>query len=74
MPNTLKPFNVTICRFDPTSGPAASGEDFVLPVDSPDEDHAIASTLANAASFTTKYEGSKLLPIAFMCKAISPRT
>ena len=45
----LKHYNVTIRRFDPAQGPQ-SGQDFVLPVDSPDEEHAIASTLANAAS------------------------
>lgn len=73
MGTTLKPFNVTICCFDPGQGPD-HGETYVLPVDSPDEDHAIASTLANAASFTTKWDGSQPKAVAFMCQAISPRT
>ena len=49
---TLKPFNSTICIFDPTAGRTIA--EHVLPVDSPDAEHAAASTLANAASFTTK--------------------
>lgn len=73
MSTSLKPYNVTIVSFDPTKGPD-SGDQYVLPVDSPDEDHAIASTLANAASFTKKYSLGQVLPLAFMCKAISPRT
>ena len=58
----LKAFNVTIRVFDP-----AKGLDYVLPVDSPDAEHAIASTLANAASFTKKTTGDKPLSIAFAC-------
>ncbi len=69
---TLKQFNVTIRRFNPSEDPT-SGEDFVLPVDSPDEEHAIASTLANAASFSTKTSGGSPLPLAFMCTAITTR-
>ena len=72
MATTLSPFNVTILSFDPEKG-LESGEQYVLPVDSPDEDHAIASTLANAASFTKKYSFGKIVPLAFMCKSISPR-
>ena len=72
---TLKNFNVTIRRFNPEQGPT-SGEEFILPVDSPDEEHAIASTLANAASFSTKFDktsGGSPLPLAFMCTAIATR-
>lgn len=72
MATDLKPYSVTIVAFDPTEGPE-SGDQYVLPVDSPDEDHAIASTLANAASFTRKYRLGKVLSVAFMCKSISPR-
>lgn len=68
----LKPFNVTIRVFDPTKG-MEGGQDYVLPVDSPDEEHAIASTTANAASFTKKVEGGRLLPVAFTCVKIEPR-
>ena len=68
----LKKFNVTIRRFNPQQG-LSSGEDFVLPVDSPDEEHAVSSTMANAVSFTTKTNGSSVVPVAFTCTAISPR-
>ena len=71
-PSELKKFNVTIRRFDPAQGPH-SGQEFVLPVDSPDEEHAIASTLANAASFSRKVEGGRALPVAFMAVRVSPR-
>ncbi len=67
-----KPYNVTILVFDPTKG-MESGQDYVLPVDSPDEEHAIASTTANAASFTTKVGGGKPLPVAFTCVKVEPR-
>lgn len=68
----LKPYNVTIRRFDPARGPA-SGEEFVLPVDSPDEEHAIASTIANAASFSRKADGGRVLPVAFMAVRVTRR-
>lgn len=68
----LKPFNVTIRVFDPSKGPE-SGQDYVLPVDSPDAEHAIASTTANAASFTKKADGGKALPVAFTCIKVEAR-
>ena len=68
----LKRFAVTIRRFDPAQGPA-SGQEFVLPVDSPDEEHAIASTLANAASFSKKADGARALPVAFMAIRVTRR-
>ena len=71
-PQTLKRYIVTIRRFNPAQGPT-SGEQFVLPVDSPDAEHAIASTLANAVSFTTKSSGGSPLPVAFLCTAIAER-
>ena len=71
-PADLKPYNVTIRRFDPNQG-YDRGENFVLPVDSIDEDHAIASTLANAISWTTKAQGGTVLPVAFCCVAIEER-
>ncbi|MFG5118187.1 hypothetical protein [Methylorubrum sp. POS3] len=68
----LKTFNVTIRVFDPTKG-IEGGQDYVLPVDSPDAEHAFASTTANAASFTRKMEGGKPLPVAFTCIKVEPR-
>ena len=68
----LKPFNVTIRVFDLAKG-VVSGVDYVLPVDSPDAEHAAASTLANAASFTPKIDGGKPLPVAFTCTKVEPR-
>ena len=71
-PANLKKFSVTIRRFDTLKG-VDSGEDFVLPVDSIDEDHAIASTLANAISWTVKAQGGAVLPVAFCCVAVEER-
>lgn len=68
---TLKSFNCTILIFDPETG--ATIEEHVLPVDSPDAEHAAASTLANAASFTPKTDGDGVRAIAFRCVAIAPR-
>ncbi len=68
----LKPFNCTIRIFDATSG--ATLEEHVLPVDSPDAEHAAASTLANAASFTTTTEGGRVTtPVAFCCVQVETR-
>ncbi|MCJ2019984.1 hypothetical protein MKK84_21550 [Methylobacterium sp. E-065] len=72
MKTELKPYNVTILVFDPTKG-MESGQDYVLPVDSPDVEHAIASTTANAASFTKKADGGKALPVAFTCIKVEAR-
>ena len=68
-PANLKHFNVTIRRFDPKKG-LSSGEDFVLPVDCIDAEHAISSTLANAVAFTKKSDGAEVLPVAFCCTGI----
>ena len=68
----LKKCNVTIRRFDPARGPT-SGQEFVLPVDSPDEEHAIASTLANAASWPGKVANGQPVPMAFMAVRVSAR-
>ena len=68
----LKKYDVTIRRFDPAQGPT-SGQLFVLPVDSPDEEHAIASTIANAASWPGKVVGGRPVPMAFMAVRVSPR-
>ena len=65
----LRPFNVAIRVFDPTKG-LASGQDYVLPVDSPDAEHAVASTMANAVSFSTKTDAGKPLPVAFTCLGV----
>ena len=71
-PADLKHYNVVVRRFDPARGPA-SGQEFVLPVDSPDEEHAIASTIANAASWPGKVVGGRPVPMAFMAVRVSPR-
>ena len=71
-PSDLKPFNITIRRFDLEKG-LQSGVDFVLPVDSPDAEHACASTLANASAFSKKVDGGKPIPIAFTCTKIEKR-
>ncbi len=68
----LKSFKVTIRVFDLSKG-LESGQDYVLPVDSPDAEHAIASTTANAASFTKKADGGKALPVAFTCIKVEAR-
>lgn len=67
----LKPFTCTIRIFDPGSGQTIA--EHRLPVDSPDAEHAAASTLANAASFTPKTEGDGVLPVAFACIRIERR-
>ena len=69
----LKPFAVTIKVFDPARG-LDSGDTYVLPVDSPDAEHACASTLANAASFVPKTEGDAAKPVAFCAVEVRPRS
>ena len=69
---SLNRYNVQIRRFHPND-PADRGESFVLPVDSPDEEHAISSTLANCISWTTKVRLGVLLDVAFMCTGIDKR-
>ena len=72
-PAELRSFDVTIRRFDPT-GPAGNGQLFVLPVNSPDAEHAIASTLANAAAFSRKTDGAgRPAPVAFMAVKVERR-
>ena len=71
-PSDLMPFNVTVRRFD-IGKEASSGTDFVLPVDSPDAEHACASTIANAAAFSKKVEGGKPMPVGFTCTKIEKR-
>ncbi len=68
----LKKFNVTVRRFDPSEG-LESGTDFVLPVDSPDEEHGVSAAMSNAVAFTTKVQGSSVLPVAFCCTAVAMR-
>ena len=63
-------YAVTVRRFDPTTG---EGQDFVLPVDSPDAEHAIASTIANAASWPGKLDGDAPRPLAFMAVKVERR-
>lgn len=68
----LKHYDVTIRRFDPAQGPN-NGQLFVLPVDSPDAEHAIASTIANASAFSRKTNAGQPMPVAFMAVRIDQR-
>ena len=68
---TLTPYACMIRVFDPVTG--ATIAEHVLPVDSPDAEHAAASTLANAASFTTKINGMDVRQVAFCCTAVAVR-
>lgn len=67
----LKPYAVTIRVFDPAGDTAPC--EHVLPVDSPDEEHAVAATLSNAVAFTTKTSGGRPLPVAFCCVRVASR-
>ncbi len=68
----LRRFNVTVRRFDPNGG-FERGKDVVLPVDSPDEEHAVSAAMSNAVAFTRKVEGVAALPVVFACVAVSAR-
>lgn len=67
----LLPFACTIRVFDPANGETIV--EHVLPVDSPDAEHAAASTLANAASFTPKTDGDAVRSVAFCCTKVEAR-
>ncbi len=67
----VKKFNVTVHRFHPSN--SGSVEEFVLPVDCPDEEHAASAVLSNLIAWTPKLEGGKVLPIAFRCIAVTER-
>jgi hypothetical protein len=68
----LKSFACTIRIFDAETGDTI--EEHILPVDSPDAEHAAASTLANAASFTRKTDDrGGVRPVALRCVAIEKR-
>ena len=71
-PSELKRFDVTVRRFDPARG-LSSGTDFVLPVDSPDEEHAASAAMSNAVAFTRKWQGGQVRSGAFACVAVCPR-
>ena len=68
----LRQFNVTVRRFDP-NGSFERGKDLVLPVDSPDEEHAVSAAMSNAVAFTRKVDGGTVLPVAFACMAVAIR-
>ncbi len=67
----LKPFLVTVRIYDPTNDRTLA--EHALPVDSPDAEHAAASTMANAVSFTTKTANGSPLPVAFRVLSITER-
>lgn len=69
----LQPFTCTIRVFDPISTETIA--EYALPVNSPDAEHAVASTLANAASFTSKMaDDMKVRSVAFTCTKVERRT
>lgn len=68
----LKQYNVTVQTFNPDAREEAEQE-YVLPVDSPDEEHAISAAMSNAVAFTTKVEGSTIKPVAFRCVTVTAR-
>ncbi len=69
---TLKKYNVTVRRFNPAQN-SDPGEQFTLPVDSPDAEHAISAAMSNAVAFSTKSSGMSVLPVAFTCVGIAER-
>ena len=68
----LKRYTVYVRRFHLATG-IESGAVFALPVDSPDEEHAISAAMSNAVAFTRKTEGSAVIPVAFTCERIESR-
>lgn len=71
-PATLKKYNVTVRRFDPSKS-SDPGERFVLPVDSPDPEHAISAAMSNAVAFSAKSNGMAIKSVAFTCVGIVER-
>ena len=70
----LKKFNVRVCRFSASEGPQSAGaETFLLPVDSPDEEHAVSAAMSNAVAFTKKVNGTEVVPVAFVCLGVMAR-
>ena len=67
----VKKFNVTVRRFDATG--SGEGEEFVLPVNCPDAEHAASSVLSNLISWTPKTAMGEVLPVAFRCVDVSER-
>lgn len=72
---TLKKYNVTVRRFDPTKNINDDGnaENFVLPVDSPDEEHAMSAAMSNCIAFTPKMDWGSLKSVAFCAIAVNER-
>ena len=68
----LKKFEVSVRRFDPAAG-LESGEEFALPVDSPDEEHAASAAMPNAIAFTPKVQDGVVAPVAFCCIGVRER-
>ena len=71
----LKKYNVTVKSFNPTKNinDDADAQTYVLPVDSPDEEHGISAAMSNAVAFTAKHHFGRLVPVAFSCIAIHER-
>ena len=64
----LRQFNVTVRRFDP-NGSFERGKDLVLPVDSPDEEHAVSAAMSNAVAFTRKVDGGTVRQASCVARA-----
>lgn len=71
----LKKYNVTVKRFNPMASinDDAEAETFILPVDSPDEEHAVSAAMSNAVAFTTKVKGNSMIAVAFCATAVHER-
>lgn len=67
----LKKFNVTVQKFNPSD--VSDMEEFVLPVDCPDMEHAASAVLSNLIAWTPKTEAGKVLPVAFRCVTVEER-
>ena len=69
----LKQYDVTVQTFNPEAT-GDSKQEYVLPVDSPDEEHAVSAAMSNAIAFTTKTQGTSVKPVAFRCIAVTTRS
>ena len=71
----LSQFTVTVRRFDPRRGLEDQPvEQFALPVDSPDQEHAVAAAVSNAVAFTTKTRDAQVVPVAFYATDVRERS
>ena len=71
----LRKYTVTVRRFDPRRPLDDQAVDqFLLPVDSPDEEHAVSAAMSNAVAFTPKVQdGGSMSPVAFWATEVRER-